>query len=197
VAERSPAMPAYKIKRKNVLHLEEVLGLIKETNDERMKCLIALAYTFGSRITEMLRLKRDDFRIQGDRLQADFILEKKKANENMPMLPTWTREIATTYPLVTFIWTYVEKVPRGEFIFKSSHSASGHLTRIWAHENLKVLDSNLCWHFFRRSVITNVVHETKNMMAGKQIAGHATVKTTEIYVENDPSINELLAVRNY
>lgn len=189
-------LPIYKIKRKEVLDLEEVEGLILATEDKRMRCLIALAYTFASRISELMRLKREDFKMKDGRLSVDFVLLKKKANTNMPMLPVWKREINDTYPLVPHIMQHVLSVERG-FIFPSSRNGTGHLSRVWAHNQLKELDENLCWHFFRRSVITNVVHEQKSMLAGKQIAGHASITTTERYVERDPQIDEKLANRMY
>ena len=215
-------MPTIKVPERDVLQLEDVIKLCEKEEDARVKCLVALAYTFGSRISEYMQLKKEDFEQADGQLKVRFLLKKKREG-NQPYVgirPGWERYIALDYPLVRYALEYIDSIQSG-YIFPSAQShdrekyvkyvnkktgkvvekfypiKGGHLTEDWARWKLKDLDAGLYWHFFRRSAITNIAVKEKSMIAAKQFAGHASITTTERYVSKDPAIDERLAARKY
>lgn len=189
----------------------------KGIKSKRNQCLVALAWVFGKRIHEILRLKREDFDIGEQYLYVTFRVGKKR-KKNTPVERTWTKKIALSHPAVKYVLAHVQPIQKG-YIFASNRVESekywrtvnnqgevveyfyprpgGYLSLTQASRIIKSLDERLYWHFFRYSLATQ--------MARKQVPVAAMVKWFDWesanmamkYVQENEEITEQLSNREF
>jgi len=164
-------MPIIKAVRSDILRKPEIDAMLEKA-DDRLKCIIALAWIFGKRINEILRLKREDVWVQGDFLFARFHVGKKKERQAQIIPKPYLKKIRIAHPYVPHILNWIEKFERG-YIFPSYgvgyrkkvyskkydkvyiyQVAGGYLTsqRVW--QLLKKINPNVWCHLFRESLAT-------------------------------------------
>jgi len=174
-------MPKIKTKRDDVLRSVEVDHLLDKADQgsvryrpielhdnsvdmllrfepTRIKCLIALLWIFGKRITENLKLKRKDFSLsRGGYLYVHYTILKKKHRKTEPIPERRLKRITLRNRYTSFIVPYIKTVKEpNAYVFPSDRSGYGYLSRIQAYRILKGLDQN-CWlHLFRHSVATEM-----------------------------------------
>ena len=86
-----------------------------------LQCVIALAWMFGKRINEILRLKREDVYTEGDYLYARFLVGKKKSREDQPIPKPYLKRISLTNPYCEYVLAYIKEIKEG-YIFRLSQS---------------------------------------------------------------------------
>lgn len=164
-------IPIIKAIRTDILRKPEIDTMLEKA-DDRLKCVIALAWIFGKRINEILTLKREDIWVQGDFLFVRFHVGKKKERQAQIIPKPYLKKIRTAHPYVSYILNWIEKFQQG-YVFPSygvDHSKKvyskkydkvytyqvigGHLTpqRIW--QLLKEINPNVWAHLFRESLAT-------------------------------------------
>jgi len=173
-------MPIIKTKREDVLRSIEVDRILEEATkgvvhyrpiqvepnsvdmilrfeSTRIKCLVALLWLFGKRITENLRLKRKDFRVAHKYLYVHYNVLKKKHRQTQAIPERKLKRITLANPYTRYILDYVESIHEPDaYIFPSNRSTTGYMSRNHAYRILKGLDRK-CWlHLFRHSVATEM-----------------------------------------
>lgn len=173
-------MPIIKTKREDVLRSIEVdrilegaakglvhyrpirvepnsVDMILRFEPARIKCLVALLWLFGKRITENLRLKRKDFRVAHKYLYVHYYILKKKHRQAQAIPERKLKRITLENRYTRYILDYVESIREPDaYIFASNRSTTGYMSRNHAYRILKGLDPK-CWlHLFRHSVATEM-----------------------------------------
>jgi integrase len=129
-------------------------------NPARVKCLIALLWLFGKRITEYLWLKRKDLWVERNYLYVRFTVQKKRKRGAQPIKERYLKRITLENPYAEFVIQYIEGIADPEaFLFPSDRSAYGYTSRNHAYRILKGLDRDAWCHLFRESLATKMAEE--------------------------------------
>jgi len=175
-------LPEIKTQRSDILRKSEIDQMLtaaeRYPNGDRLQCIIALAWLFGKRITEILRLKRDNITIINDYLSVRFsVLKKKKRESAVPK--KYTKRIKLDHPYVQYILDWINTIEEG-YIFPSSSISrtdmvttkyvnrdgkevfgkytyareGGHLSRQAVHYYIKRINPKAWMHLFRESLAT-------------------------------------------
>lgn len=143
----------------------------------KWRCVFAIAYFTGSRISEVLAL--DVSNIQSDRIV--FVRENAKTNIR--------REIAIQPQLQTFLESYPR--PKLGYMFPAYRNSKRqtHVSRQAAHKVLSgvvaaadgMLDG-ISTHSFRRSFATNLAKSGRPQAEISRLLGHRSTSTTSRYI---------------
>jgi len=214
-------MPIIKTKREDVLRNIEVDRILDKANEgitsykpinpnstspgvtlrfnaSRIKCLIALLWIFGKRITENLKLKRKDIRIAHNYLYVHYIVLKKKSKKGEALPERRLKRITLDNPYVEHILQYIEGITDPEaYVFSSSRSAYGHLSRNHAYRILKGLDRKVWLHLFRHSVATEMAERGATEEELMAWFDWDRYDTAHGYVKGGPKLTEKWAKRTW
>lgn len=134
--------------RKDILRKKEILELIHESNDSRIRALVATLFTFGKRISEIISLDRDDFEIKEPFLIVRFQVLKKRFQAESGVPQKYTKRIRTDHYLAEYIINHISRIDEGPVFVKDARRMS----RFTAYRELKKLDVNIWPHLFRHSL---------------------------------------------
>lgn len=172
---------ARKVKRHGqARHLteENLAELFDALPDERWRCVFALAYFTGSRISEVLSLDVSD-------IGADSILIRRANTKTKK-----TRTVAITPGLRAFLDAY--DMPESGYAFPARHNSKGkgkgHITRQAADRTLReacqmVGLDGVSTHSFRRSFATNLHSQGISLAKISRLLGHESAQMTARYIE--------------
>lgn len=179
-------MPKITTERDDILRKPEIDSMLRDTssiyNGERLQCIIALAWMFGKRINEILKLKRADIWVQGDFLFARFLVSKKKTRKDSPLPKPFLKRIRVDHPYVPYVLSWINKAKEG-YLFPShrgssmlrvklKHKETGEVIKVYEYEReggyltprrvrqqLKQVNPKAWWHLFRESLATHMAEE--------------------------------------
>lgn len=156
-------------------------GKEKEFSLLRMRVMIKLMYSSGLRVSELVALPENA--INYDLKQI--LLYGKGSKE---------RIVPVTSEVIKDVLEYIEVRDKflgkrkSKWLFPSSKSLSGHLTRAGFFKNLKkmALDAGLDAtkihpHILRHSFATQLVNNSVDLRSIQKMLGHENISTTEIY----------------
>jgi len=174
-------MPRIKVKRSDILRKPEIDRMLEKAgalyNGGRLQCIIALAWIFGKRIIEILRLKREDIWTDEHFLYVRFHVGKKKTRREPPVPKPFLKRIRLDHPYVPYILNWANKIKEG-YIFPSYSKGythyvklkdketdrikkiyhyemeGGHITPVAVRKQLKQINPKAWWHLFRESLAT-------------------------------------------
>jgi len=182
-------MPKIKTKRKDILRTFEIKPLL-ETSPSWLACLIALAWIFGKRISELLKVSKEDISQDKEFLYVRFLVSKKKTRIETPVPKPFLKRILLTHPGVPYILNHLEQVPMGAKLFPK-------MTRQLALYYLKKADSQTWWHLFRESLATEMAEHG----ASEEMLMHwfdwDRVDTAHEYVKRGTKLTERLSRRTW
>jgi len=174
-------MPKITTERDDILRKPEIDIMLKDAestyNGERLQCIMALAWMFGKRINEILRLKRDDVWVDGGFLFVRFLVSKKKTREGSPIPKPFLKRIRLEHPYVQYVLSWIEKIKDGylfpshreptTFRVKRKDKETGQVIKIYEYEReggyvsdrrvrqqLKQVNPKAWLHLFRESLAT-------------------------------------------
>jgi integrase/recombinase XerD len=167
-----------------ILGSKEIDRLFKLLETSRDKCLFALGIYTGMRISEIISLKKDQvFSDDGVKYQLTVKRLKKKANvySDIPIHPK----------LRQLLKEYKDKVGDSEWLFPSSESIDGYLSRIRAHQILSEAFSALkiegaSTHSMRRTCLTRMSRVGIALRTIQEISGHSNLGQLQAYLQVDP-----------
>lgn len=153
--------------------IDEMLGNATTLyNGKRLQCIIAIAWLFGKRINEILRLKRENIWTDENFLYVRFLVSKKKARKTTPVPKPFVKRIRLEHPYTQFVLDHIQKFEEG-YIFPSYgkdriirvinketgklyeyHKSGGYLSDSRVKQQLKQINPNAWWHLFRESLAT-------------------------------------------
>lgn len=162
-----------KVLRSKPTYLEygEVQRVIDATENLRDKAIISCLFSTGCRISELLNLNIEDVQTQ----------EVTVLGKGSKYRRVYIDDKAWEY-LQTYLETRKDRIPA---LFVSGQYRRITVSRV--QQILHVLEAdvglekNLTPHVMRHSYATDLVRNGADIMAVKDLMGHQTVKTTEIY----------------
>lgn len=154
---------------------ENLVDLFNALPDEKWRCLFAIAYFTGSRISEVLQLEVGD-------VTAERVLFRA-ANTKMRK----TRVALIVPPLQAFLDEY--DFPVSGYLFPAHHNGArgGHLSRQGADWLLRQVCEvvgleGVSTHSFRRSFATNLYRNGEPMAKICRLLGHKNLTMTARYI---------------
>lgn len=156
-------MPKIKTKRTDILRTFEIKKML-EQSEPWLQCLIAIAWIFGKRINEILKVTKEDIFIREGYLYIRFTVSKRKlvSSETVigedgkphrklklePLTPKFTKRITLRNPYVKYILDYISTIQEGQ-VFPN-------MSRQLAHYYLKKVNPKAWFHLFRHSLATEM-----------------------------------------
>ncbi|MCJ7633901.1 site-specific integrase [Candidatus Bathyarchaeota archaeon] len=145
-----------------------------ETSEPWLQCTIALAWIFGKRINEILRIKREDIYTDENYLYVRFFVSKKETRKDLPVPKPYLKKITLKNPHCKFIVSYIDQFKEGYIfpantqprvkrfldkrmnVWREYQREGGHITPEAAYYHLKRLAPKTWWHLFRESLATEM-----------------------------------------
>lgn len=147
-------MPIIKTKRTDILRSFEIKKMLEQA-EPWLQCLIALAWIFGKRINELLKVTKEDMRVEEGYLFIRFYVSKKKDRKDPPVPKTYMKRITLRNPYVKYILNYSDKIETYEND-KEPHLLFPHMSRQLAYYYLKKVNPKSWFHLFRESLATEM-----------------------------------------
>ena len=150
-------------------------------SSKRMSVMVRLMYCAGLRVSEMISLTDNSINFE----QKQILIHGKGSKERVvPVSADTIKEVAS----------YIDhknkykKNTKDNWLFPSSRSISGHITRDAFFKNLKKIALNVGIaphrvhpHVLRHSFATELVNNNADLRSIQKMLGHENVITTEIY----------------
>jgi site-specific recombinase XerD len=167
-----------------VLSRDEIQAILKEIANQKHNLMIALAYSGGLRVSEIINLKIKDLSL------AELTIHIKGAKGN--------KDRITVFPekLIENISSLVANRDLNDFVFASERG--GKLTERTAQ---KVFENALqktgikkeaTFHSLRHSFATHLLENGVDVRYVQELLGHANIRTTQIYTKvTNPMIRNI------
>jgi len=165
--------PKKEFKLPQVLSEEEVMRLLRATNNLKHKTMLALIYSAGLRVGELLHLRLED--IDSDRMVISVRGAKGKKD----------RTTLLSAKILILLRTYYGKYRPYSWLFegpqRSLYSRSS-LRKILIRSKTKAgINKKITLHCLRHSFATHLLERGTNLRYIQELLGHNSSKTTEIY----------------
>lgn len=115
----------------------------------KIKALISLLYLTGHRVSEVLELRKDDFRVVDDKVNISIYVQKRRE----PYKHTVWFSLSKT-PYIDLVIEYVESVESEKLLFESEYGLDKPMTRQYVGKILKTLNPRIHPHLFRHTRAT-------------------------------------------
>ena len=166
--------PKKKRKLPNIYATEEVQLLLKAPTNLKHKCMLLLIYSGGLRRSELLNLKVEDLNFYRKTI---FVRDGKGGKDRYTLFS----DIAQKY-----IKDYFAQYTPTYYVFEGQHGgrySESSLQKIFdtARKKAKV-PSNVTIHGLRHSFTSHIMEKGVPLKAIQELLGHASIKTTEIYL---------------
>jgi integrase len=183
-------MPKIKTKRQDILRKKEILDTLTKAAEVGawLQALIALAWAFGKRINEILRLQAEDFRTDDKFLYVRFFVSKKKTRQDQAVPKPYLKRITLSHPSIPYILAYLKETKEGPLF---------HVSRNLAWYYLKKVNKQAWWHLFRESLATEMAEHG----ASEEMLMHwfdwDRLDTAHSYVKRGTKLTEELSERTW
>jgi len=151
---------------------EDIDSLFKNADSFRDKLILEFIYYCGLRVGEFLSIKIEDIDFKERVIK---VASKKKSHGLLG-----ERIIPLPKPLILDLKMYIKMINREEDILMPLTKQ-----RIWQIVKKTAdkagIKKNVHTHTLRHSYATHILEETGNIELVKELLGHETIKTTQIY----------------
>lgn len=167
-----------------ILSHDEIGALLKSISNKKHRLLVALAYGAGLRISEVVKLRRQDVDI--DSLTIT-VRQSKGKKDRLTLLPE---------SLVKDLQPMMDAKNINEYIFESNRGghlseASGQKIFYRALKETKIKKS-ATFHSLRHSFATHLLENGVDVRYVQELLGHANIRTTQIYTHvTNPNIKNI------
>lgn len=167
-----------------VLSSKEIADVLKLLDSPRDRAIFALGVYTGMRISEILQLEQDQiFTADGGVRYTLTVKRLKKKNTVYSDIPVHPK-------LRALLKDYKQVVQEDLYLFPSSESVSGHISRARAHQILNSAYSTLKLqgaktHSMRRSFLTTLSRAGIPLRTIQKMSGHANLGQLQDYLEVD------------
>jgi integrase/recombinase XerD len=168
-----------------ILSSKEIDSVFKLLDNPRDKAIFAIGLYTGMRIGEIIRLKQDQVFTDDGGIRYQITVKRlKKKNTVYSDIPVHTK-------LRALLKEYRRQAKENHWLFPSSESTSGHLSRARAHEilaaafdTLKLNDAST--HSMRRTCLTQMSRAGVPLRTIQDISGHSNLGQLQAYLQVDP-----------
>jgi len=167
-----------------ILTFKEINDVAKVLESARDKTLFGLGVYTGMRIGEIIRLKQDQV-FSDDGVRYKLTVKRLKKRD-----PVYS-DIPVHPKLRQLLLNYKKNVRQSQWLFPSSESVNGHLSRARAHEILTAAFDTLkldgaSTHSMRRSCLTHMSRAGIPLRTIQEISGHSNLGQLQAYLQVDP-----------
>lgn len=180
-------MPKVKTRRSDILRTKEVEATLEKA-DSWLQCLICLAWLFGKRISELLKVRREDVYIKDGYLYVRFFVSKKKTRADPPVPKPFLKRITLRNPFTRPILAHLKTVETGK-LFKVS--------RQLALYYLKKVNKQAWFHLFRESLATEMAERGATEEKLMHWFDWDRVDTAHSYVKRGTKLTEEYSERTW
>lgn len=159
-----------------IIDKDLLLQIINKIENIKHKSIIALAYSVGLRVSEVINLKISD--IDSTRMLIMIRNSKGRKDRIVPL----TNEILIILKIYYKQYRPVVYLFNGQTNLKYTHNSCNKIVK-------KYLGNDYHFHLLRHSCFTHLHESGEDIRSIQGLAGHASIKTTEIYTH--VSINHL------
>jgi len=156
-----------------VLSIDEISTIINSTLNIKHKCMISLIYSAGLRRSELLNMKLED--INSQRMQITIRNSKNKKDRIVPLSESILKMLRLYYKAFKPKLYVFEG--RGDMRY-NERSLAYVLKSACKKANIK---KNVNLHMLRHSYATHLLESGTDLRFIKELLGHKSSKTTEIY----------------
>ncbi len=156
-----------------VLNIEEIVTLIKSTNNIKHKVAIMLAYSSGLRLGELVRLKLNDI----DRERMQIRVEQSKGKKD--------RYTKLSQKFLEVFDEYLKKYRPKKWVLEGAGSSMYSVRSIQNIVKAAAIKAgitkNISVHTLRHTFATHSLEDGADLRYIQEMLGHESSKTTEIY----------------
>jgi integrase/recombinase XerD len=158
------------------LTTDEVVRLLKQVGNLKHKCLLMLMYGSGLRVGELVRLKPKDLDFEE---KTVFVDNGKHYKDRFTILSEkaimYLKRYFDEYKPTPSIWVF--ESPDG------GHYSERSVQQIFAEALAKAgIKKQVSTHSFRHTFATELLKSSSDMDFVRKVLGHASIKTTQIYL---------------
>lgn len=156
--------------------------MIEEAKDPWLKALISFLFLYGCRISEALKVKPSDFKLEYRKWLAVRIPLSKKKKTTTPVEPSHVLRVnykkASLKPFIEVLVSYI--------IERKQHAP---ITPLWVRDRttvwmrIKALNKNCSPHFFRHSRLWHLANEGVTAPVLRDWAGWADLRPASAYIQ--------------
>ena len=157
-----------KLERPRIIDKKLLLSKINKIDNIKHLTIISIAYSVGLRVSEVINLKIKD--IDSDRMLI-FIKNAKGGND---------RIVPLSMKILKLLRIYYKKYKPLEYLFNGQNSllySANSCNKIVK----KYIGNDYHFHLLRHSCFTHLLESGVDIRYIQNIAGHKSIKTTEIY----------------
>jgi len=158
----------------DILTIEEIKKIIKNTANIKHKLIIKLIYGTGLRVSEIVNLKKENVNIEEELIKIKLSKGKK---DRFVKIPCSIKEELNNYM----------KLEIGEYLFESNRG--GKLTKATIQAIIKNagkkarIKKRVYPHLLRHSFATHLLEQGTDLRIIQKLLGHSSIKTTQIYTQ--------------
>jgi len=159
-----------------VISLEEVKGIILNTNNIKHKCIVSLLYSAGLRRSELLNLKLQDI----DSKRMSILVKNSKGGKD--------RVTLLNENVLKDLRKYYKEWKPQKYLFEgkegTQYSATSVVKIIKNSAKKAGINKSVSPHILRHSFATHLLENGTDLRYIQELLGHSSSKTTEIYNES-------------
>jgi len=154
----------------------------------RLATIVEMLYSTGIRVSEMVSLKRSQIQFINNEIVNHIIVTGKGNKERI--VPLNNSVIKILYKYISYLDndSYYLFPAGGVDNKKTKKSKTGHITRQYVGQQLKIIASKLninsdliSPHIIRHSFATHLLNNGVDLIIVKELLGHSSINTTQIY----------------
>lgn len=168
-----------------ILSFKEIDAVFKILDTARDKCLFGLGIYTGMRIGEIIRLQQEQVFTADGGIRYQIVVRRLKKKT------TVYSDIPVHPKLRALLKDYRKESKNTHWLFPSTESVTGHLSRARAHEILSAAFETLkldgaSTHSMRRSCLTYMSRAGIPLRTIQEISGHSNLGQLQAYLQVDP-----------
>jgi site-specific recombinase XerD len=151
-----------------IIDKKYLLNQISKIDNLKHKTIISLAYSVGLRVSEIINLKIED--VDSKRMIINIVQAKGKKDRIVPLsnnILNLLRNYYKEYKPKKYLFN-------GQFSLQYSSTSCNQIVK-------KYLGNKYHFHLLRHSCFTSLLENGTDLRIIQKLAGHKSVKTTEIY----------------
>ena len=158
----------------DILTIEEIKSMINSTSNVKHKLIIKILYGTGLRVSEIIRLEKENLLFEEDLIKISLGKGKK---DRFVRIPSSIKEEIGNY----------SKIIDSKYLFSSNRG--GKLTKktiakIVSNSAKKAeIKKRVYPHLLRHSFATHLLEQGTDLRIIQKLLGHSSIKTTQIYTQ--------------